>query len=766
MVETNLPIIFLGNVVVFPYSEIRVEFNLSKDKLVLENASKYNDNYVLLINLVDPLEENPRIKDLPNTGVIGKIKSKIELANGMVRVVITGIDRVEVINYFESDYGYLESFVVPVKDFDYDEVEARALRRLLFKNLTNYIDNSSFMSNSVLGRVSDVDSISKLTDIVVFELPLDYSEKLKYLNELNPIKRIKMITADLCKEIETVKLENELETSLKEKIDDSQREYLLREKIRIIKEELGESDIKDSEVEDLKSRINKKELPIRVRKRLLEELKRYSLSSEASPEITIIRSYIDWMLNLPWLESSKDNYKISEVMEILNESHYGLVEVKRRICEYVCVMQKTDKVNSPIICLTGPPGVGKTTLAKSIAKSLNKMFVKISVGGVNDEAEIMGHRRTYLGASPGKIIQGLKKAGTNNPIFLIDEVDKMTRDYHGDPAAALLEVLDREQNSSFCDNYIEEEFDLSKVVFILTANDITKVPVALRDRLEVIELSSYTNYEKQEICKKYLIPKLFREYKLRDNNIVITDDGMRSIIRDYTRESGARELSRLIEKICRRILCEDINDTIIDKENLVDYLGIEKYHHNKNDNNNKSGIVNGLAYTVCGGEVLKVSVTKYKGKGNFKVTGSVGGVMCESVDIAVSYLKSNCDKFGIDYKVFNNNDFHIHIEDGSTPKDGPSAGITVVSALISLIKDKIISNSISMTGEITLRGKVLPVGGLREKLIAASVNDINKVFIPVENKYELESISDEIKEKIEIVFIRDYLELYYYLFNE
>lgn len=766
MVETNLPIICLRNAIVFPYNEIRIEFSKTQDKLVLENSSKFNDNYVLLINLNDPLEENPRIKDLPNIGVIGKIKSKIELSNGTVRVVITGIDRVEVINYLESDYGYLESFVVPVKDYEYDEVEARALRRILFKNLTSYIDNSSAMSNSVLGRISGVDNISKLTDIVISELPLDYSDKLKYLNEVNSIKRIKMITTDLCREIETVKLENQLENTLKEKIDDSQREYLLREKIRLIKEELGESNIKDAEVEILREKIDNKQLPIKVRKRLLEELKRYSLSSEASPEVTVIRSYIDWLLNLPWLEFSNDSYKASEVREILNETHYGLEEVKRRVCEFVVVMEKVKKTNSPIICLVGPSGVGKTTLAKSIARALNKRFVKISVGGVNDEAEIIGHRRTYLGANPGKIIQGLKKAGVNNPVFLIDEVDKMTKDYHGDPASALLSVLDKEQNDSFCDNYIEEEVDLSKVMFILTANDITKIPVALKDRLEIIELSSYTNYDKQEICKKYLIPKLFKEYKLRDNNVSISDEAISLIIRNYTKESGARELSRQIERICRKIVYDDINDVIIDKSNLKDYLGIEKYHHNKNDNNNKSGIVNALAYTVCGGEILKVSVTKYKGKGNIKVTGSIGKVMEESVEIAFSYLKSNCDKFEIDYKIFNNNDFHIHIEDGATPKDGPSAGITVISAIISLIKDKVIPSNISMTGEITLRGKILPVGGLKEKLIAASVNEINKVFIPNDNKGDIDDIQIEIKEGMEIIFIRDYLELYYYLFNE
>ena len=765
MVETNLPIVLLKNIILFPYNEIRVEINSSKEKLVLENAEKYNDNHILLINLQDPLEENPSIKDLPNVGVIGKIKSKIELSNGSVRVVVAGLSRVEILNYMENDYGYIESFVIPIKNYDYNEVEATALKRILFNDLNNYIDTSPLMSNSVLGRITGVDDISKLTDIIAAELPLEYGNKLKYLNTKDPIKRIKLIIEDLNREIETVKLEQEIELTLKEKIDASQREYLLREKIRIIKEELGESTIKETEIDNLKKKIENTDLPDKIRKRLDEELKRYILSSESSPEITIIRTYIDWLLNLPWNKQTKDNYKIKEVEEILNETHYGLEDIKLRIVEFVAVMEHTNNVNSPIICLTGPPGVGKTTLAKSIAKSLNKKFVKISVGGVSDEAEIVGHRRTYLGANPGKIIQSMKQVGVNNPVFLIDEIDKLTKDYHGDPAAALLEVLDKEQNKTFCDNYIEEEFDLSNVLFILTANDINAIPNALKDRLEIIELSSYTNLDKKEICKKYLIPKLFKQYKLRDNNISINDSAINKIITDYTKEAGARELSRKIEQICRKIIYEDISDTIIKASDLNHYLGLSKYHHQKNDNSNKSGIVNALAYTIFGGEILKVSVTTYKGSGKVQVTGSIGKVMNESVEVALSYIKSNAENFGIDINIFKEQDFHIHIEEGAVKKDGPSAGITITSAIISLLQEKIIPNDISMTGEITLRGKILPIGGLKEKLIAASVNNIKKVFIPLDNKTDLEEIPETIKNKIEIILVRDYLDVYYYLFN-
>lgn len=766
MVETNLPIILLKNKILFPYSEVRVEFTRSKDKLVLENSLKYNDNHVLLVNLVDPLEENPNVRDLPNLGVVGKIKSKIELSNGVVRVVLAGLERVEVLNYLENDYGYLESFVVPIRDYDYDDLEANALKRILIKDLNQYIDISSLMSNSVLGRIVGVDNISKFADIVCSELPIDYSSKLKYLMEANPIQRIKMIIEDLSKEIETINLENEIELSLKDKIDASQREYLLREKIRIIKEELGESTIKDMEIESLREKISLKDLPIRVRKRVQEELKRYILSSEASPEVTIIRTYIDWILSLPWRESSSGRYKVKQVQEILNETHYGLDNVKRRIIEFVSVAEKTNSNGSTIICLVGPPGVGKTTLAKSIAKSLNKKFVKISVGGVSDEAEIIGHRRTYLGANPGKIIQGMKKAGVNNPVFLIDEVDKLTKDYHGDPASALLDVLDKEQNRHFCDNYIEEEFDLSKVLFILTANDISKIPVALRDRLEVIELSSYTNYDKKEICKKYLLPKLFKEYKIRDNNVSVNDFAINKIIEDYTKEAGARELSRKIEQICRKIVYEDLHDVVVKASNLKDFLGPVKYYHQKNDTSNQSGIVNALAYTVYGGEILKVSATCYEGNGKIKVTGSVGKVMEESVEVALSYIKANARNFGLEDILFQFRDFHVHIEEGASPKDGPSAGITIVTTILSLLKDEVIANDISMTGEMTLRGKILPIGGLKEKLIAASVNGIQQVFIPLENKVDLEDVPDEIRKKLDIILVRDYLDVYYYLFHE
>ena len=770
MVETNLPILFLKDVVIFPYNEVRLEFDRT-EKNILTDAETNHDGHLLLINLLDPLEERPLIKDLPRIGVLGKIRSKIELSNGNVRVVLTGIDRVEVLNYLEKENGDLEAFVIPTKEYDYNETEATALRRMLNRNLENYVEVSPYMSNAVLGRINGVSSISKLSDIIVSDLPLEYETKIKYIGMPNPMFRIRRIIEDLNRELETARLENELERALKYRLEKEQKEYVLREKLDLIKEELGEDDIKDSDLSIIQEKINNIQAPDRIKKRLKEEYKRYELSPTSSPEITIVRNYIDWLLSLPWEEKTKDNENLKLVKEELDKSHYGLDQVKDRILEYIAVKNNTNNSNSPIICLVGPPGVGKTTLAKSIARALNKKFVKISVGGVNDEAEIMGHRRTYIGANPGKIIQGMKKTGSKNPVFLIDEIDKITKDYHGDPASALLDVLDKEQNNIFTDNYIEEEFDLSEVMFILTANTVSTIPEALRDRLEIIELSSYTLYEKISICTNYLIPKLLKEHNIPKERFQITTEAIQKIILSYTKEAGARELERQIATICRKVVISMLsNDSkllyIIEENDIEKYLGKSKYNHIQNDKNHQSGVVNALAYTPSGGDILKVSSLTYPGKGRLTLTGSLGEVMKESAYIALSYIKSNYQKFNIDLEDMNNQDIHIHFEEGAVPKDGPSAGITMVTSLLSTLKNHPIDNTISMTGEITLRGKVLPIGGLKEKLIAASINGIKKVFIPEENLSDLEEIPENVKEDLHIILVNNYLDIYKELFKE
>lgn len=548
-------------------------------------------------------------------------------------------------------------------------------------------------------------------------------------------------------------------------MEEDQREYMLREKIRLIKEELGEVDLKEEDINKIRFKMNNLDLPENIVKRLNEEIDRYSLTSSASPEVTTIRTYIDWLLSLPWNKVSSDITDIKKIESVLNESHFGLDSVKKRILEFIAVRKKTNTASSPILCLVGPPGVGKTSLASSIAKALGKEFVKVSLGGINDEAEILGHRRTYVGASPGKIIQQMKKAKTSNPVFLIDEVDKITKDYKGDPASALLEILDKSLNNRFCDNYIEEEFDLSKVLFILTANNIEKVPAPLLDRLEIIELSSYTIYEKISIAKYHLIPNLLNDYKVK--SIYFTDSAIEKIITSYTKEAGARDLYRQIDSVIRKVIISRERNSKVEvtPSDIEMYLGPAKYSIMTNEETNKTGIVNGLAYTPYGGTILKVTCTLYPGNGGITLTGALGDVIKESIYIALSYIKANSTKFKIDYKIFEESDFHFHIEEGAIPKDGPSAGITIVTAILSLLKNKIIDNKISMTGEITLRGKILPVGGLKEKLISAVTNGITTVYLPLELSRELALLPNEVKDKLDIILVEDYDEVYKRLFK-
>jgi len=766
MVETNLPIIFLKEHILLPYNEIRLEFVDENDKLVLNTSELCHDSHLLLINLTDPLEINPTIRELPKVGILGKIKSKIELPNGMVRVIIVGIDRVEILNYLENDNHNLEAFVIPTKEFDYNSNEATALKRILFRDLETYISLSSYMSNNVLGRIQGINSISRISDIIVNELPLEYLDKLKYVSMVNPMDRIRLIIENLNKEIETIKLENALEDELKVRLEQGQKEFVLKEKLKLLKEELGENDLKEDDITKLKEKIDTMVIPNNIRKRLEDELKRYELTPISSPEVTVVRNYIDWLINLPWYKTTRDNYNLDKIEESLNNSHYGLDSVKQRIIEHIAVSKNTKNKLSPIICFVGPPGVGKTSLAKSIAKALNKKFVKISVGGISDDAEIVGHRRTYIGSSPGKIIQAMKKAGSNNPVFLIDEIDKLTKTYKSDPATCLLDILDKEQNNMFIDNYIEEEYDLSNVMFILTANNVNNIPEALRDRLEIINLSSYTIIEKLRIAKNHLIPILSKEHNIY--NVSITDNALKKIIINYTKEAGARELNRLLAGIFRKVVVESLktkkdNFTINEKE-IKKYLGIEKYNSNFNSVNNSFGVVNALAYTPYGGEILKVSSVSFKGDKEVILTGHLGEVMKESVSVALSYIKSNYELFNIDYKKFNN-DFHIHFESGSIPKDGPSAGVTIITSLISLLTEKIIDNNISMTGEVTLRGDILPIGGLKEKLIAAVINNITKVFIPRSNLKDLEEVDKEIINSLEIIPVDNYIEIYDNLFK-
>ena len=767
MVKTNLPVILLRGAVLLPYCEFRLELNNDIDKHILKLSEDFHDKHILIVSPSNPLEEVIDIDSLPKIGTVAKINMKMELGN-ITRIMLEGVNRVKVeeyVNYGEND-SVLNAVITSTTQFAMSPLDETALIRKLNRRVETYVSKVPNISNGILSQISNVNSISKISDIVANYLPIEFERKLEYLNTINPYKRVIMLFEDIKTEEEIVELDKKIDLKLKEALDNSQKEYVLREKTRLIKEELGDINLKENDVEILKDKISKLKCNSKVKDKLYSELKKYEMMNSNSPEVSVVRNYIDLMLSLPWNTLSKENKNLRLVKERLDNTHYGLDNVKERIIEFLAVKELSNDLKTPIICLVGPPGVGKTTLARSIAESIDRKFVKISVGGVNDEAEIIGHRRTYIGSSPGKIISAMKKCKVNNPVFLIDEIDKMTKDVKGDPASTLLEVLDPEQNKYFTDSYVEEEYDLSHVMFILTANYLYQIPEALRDRLEIIEINGYTEYEKLDIAKKHLITRLLKEHGLDDKNVSISDNALMMIIRNYTKEAGVRELERCISKIFRKIAKEIVvNDASIKKykiteKNLIEYLGKKKFLYEELDKNDESGIANGLAYTEYGGVLLPIEVTYYKGKGALILTGSLGNVMKESAEIALSYIKSHYDEFGINYKLLTDSDIHIHVPEGAVPKDGPSAGITLTSALISAFTNKPIDKSIGMTGEITLRGTVLPIGGLKEKTMGAHRSGIKKILIPSKNECDLEEIPSEIKKDIKFVLVNNYEDVY------
>ncbi|MDD4027737.1 MAG: endopeptidase La [Bacilli bacterium] len=769
MLKTNLSVILLRGIVLLPHCELRIEINNDIEKKIIENAEKYNDGMILIVSPINPLEEVVSIKDLLNIATIGKVKLKIQLKDEVTRVVIEGINRVNVVEYINAENHTFEANIEPTTRFVINEKDETALIRKLVGEVEGLISKVPYMSNSILNEISNEKSIAKITDLVANYLPLAFERKLDFLKTVNPYTRVIMLIEDIKTEEEIISIDEKIESELKKQLEDSQKEFILREKIRIIKEELGDISVKDSDVEILRTKIEKLKCNKKVKDKLYNELKKYEMMNANSPEMGVVRNYIDWLLDLPWNVFSKEELDLNKARRTLDESHYGLDKVKTRIIEFLAVKQVTNNMKSPIICLVGPPGTGKTTLAMSIAKAINRNFVKISVGGINDEAEIIGHRRTYIGANPGRIISTMKKAKTSNPVFLIDEIDKMTKNYKGDPASAMLEILDKEQNKYFIDNYIEEEYDLSNVMFILTANNIYDIPEALRDRLEIIKLSGYTEYEKLDIAKKHTIFRELKEHRIKNGNIKFDDLGILTIIRHYTKEAGVRELERLIESIIRKIITERINNknldnVIINSKNVEKYLGKKIYMYSEKENNEEIGVATGLAYTESGGDILPIEATYYNGKGNLLLTGSLGDVMKESAQIALSYIKGHCSLYNIDYNLLQNSDIHIHVPEGAIPKDGPSAGITVTTAIISAFTNKCVNKNIAMTGEITLRGTVLPIGGLKEKAIGANRSKIKTIILPKKNERDLDEIPDEIKKNLKFKFVSNYEEVYKLIF--
>lgn len=770
MVKTNLPVIILKGAVILPYCEFRLDLNNPIDKHILELSEKNHDSHLLIVSPSNPLEESIEIPDLPKLGVVVKVTMKMAIGKN-IRIIVQGLNRVNVLSYedYKNETNILSASITSTTQFAMSPMDETALIRKIQKRVEAYINKVPNASNSILSEISNVNSISKVSDITANYLPIDFERRLEYLNTINPYKRVIMLFEDIKTEEEIMELDKKIDVKLKKVLDDSQKEFILREKIKLIREELGDVNSKENDALMLKEKVDKLDCKDSIKNKIYNEIKKYELMNSNSPEVGVVRNYIDLMLSLPWNNKDKENDDLKVAREILDRTHYGLKKIKDRIIEYLAVKKLSNNETSPIICLVGPPGVGKTTLAKSIAEATNRKFVKISVGGVSDEAEIMGHRRTYIGSNPGKIITAIKKAKVNNPVFLIDEVDKMTRDLKGDPASALLEVLDKEQNKTFVDSYVEEEFDLSNVMFILTANYIENIPIELRDRLEIIELSSYTDFEKLNIAKDYLIKKNLEECGLTNTSISFSDNSLLSIIRNYTREAGVRELDRTIASILRKIATNIVEGSskkkyIINENNITNYLGVYKY----NDNlvlENSVGTFNALAFTSFGGETLKVEVTYYKGDGKIILTGQLGDVMKESCEIALSYIKANCNTFGIDYEELSNSNIHIHALDGAVKKDGPSAGIAITTAIISAFKKKKVANNIGATGEISLNGNILPIGGLKEKSIGAKKGNIDTIIIPTANKKDLEEIEDEIKNGINYIEVSNYMDAYKILFG-
>lgn len=770
--KNNLPVILLKGLIILPYQEVRLELNNDISLRVIDIAALKHLNHILVVCPKNQMEENPEVSDLPKVGVIGKIKTKIELPNGNFRVVIAGLERVKVDLYYNyhGELDILGATVTKIELPKFKEIEEAAKTKMLLTVLTKYVNNSPSLSNSILGSIKEIHNLEKLTDMITAFVPLSFEKKLAYMAELNPLKRAEKLITDINIELEIIVLDKKIENELRKGLDESQKEFILKEKIKEIKKELGEEDYKDNEVTLFKTLLDKLTINEDIKLKLASEIKKYELSSVNNPETAIIRNYLDTVLNLPWQKLSIDETNLVKITNALNKTHFGLDQVKERIIEYIAVKKRNNALISPIICLVGPPGVGKTSLAISIAKALNKKFYKISVGGLNDSNELIGHRRTYLGASLGKIMQGIKKCDTKNPLILIDEVDKMVKDFKGDPASTLLDILDINQNKMFVDNYIEEPFDLSDVLFILTANNEETIPLELKDRLEIINLNSYTELEKLNIAKNYLLPIIYEDHLVSSKEIVIKDEIILMIINDYTKEAGVRELDRCLRTIVRKIITNnDQNKNIIkvtlNKTNLSSYLGIPKYSEHSYLIKNY-GTINSLACTSYGGLIMPIECLLYPGKSDIKYTGKLGDVIKESIEVSLSYIKANADSFGFDLKSLKGKDLHLHALEAAIPKDGPSAGVAITTALLSLLLKKVLPSNISMTGEISLLGNILKVGGIKEKAIAAYNNGINIIYLPNDNKDDLEKLPLIIKEKITFKLVKDYQEIFKDLFNK
>ena len=754
MIE-NLPAIALRGTTILP--DMIVHFDVSREKSIkaIEKAM-VQEQRIFLITQRDPEVEEPVQEDLYRIGTIAEIKQLVKTKNNMIQVLVEGKERAELL-HFEENSDYLDAEIALFKEEHAEEMDVNlkeAMMRGMKELFVRYCNENPKLSKDLANQILEQEEVQKVIDQIAVNLPMRYEDKQKILEAVTLEERYEVLGMILSNEIEIMQIRVDLNQKVKQRVDKNQRDYILREQLKVIREELGDQDT-ISEADQFREQVEKLKASKEVKERIKKEIDRFKNTAGSQAEAGVMRSYIETLLSLPWDKTSRDNKNLKKAKEILEEDHYGLEKVKERIMEFLAVRTLTKKGDSPILCLAGPPGTGKTSIARSVARALGKEYVRMSLGGVRDEAEIRGHRRTYIGAMPGRIANGLIQAGVKNPLMLLDEIDKVSSDYKGDTSSALLEVLDAEQNSKFRDHYVEIPLDLSEVLFIATANDLQTIPRPLLDRMEIIEINSYTENEKEHIAKEHLIPKQIRIHGLKEHQLTIDSEALKEMITGYTKEAGVRNLERKIGEICRKtarkILEEKQEKVEVTKENLEEFLGRAKFTYQKKNQSDEIGIVRGLAWTSVGGDTLQIEVNLMPGKGEFLLTGQLGDVMKESAQAGISYIRSVAEEYHIESEFFQKHDLHIHIPEGAVPKDGPSAGITMATAMLSAITKIPVKANVAMTGEITLRGRVLPIGGLKEKLLAAKSAGIEKVLIPMENQADVVEMDKEITEGLEIV---------------
>lgn len=752
-IKKNVPLLPLRGLLVYPTMVLHLDVGREKSVQALEQAMM-NDHMIFLATQREISIDEPGEEEIFKVGTYTKIKQMLKLPNGTIRVLVEGLNRAQIESYVELE-DYTSVDIKELAEEELKDAEAEALMRTLLDHFDQYIKISKKISAETYATVTDIEEPGRMADIVASHLPLKLKDKQEVLETVDVKKRLNRVISLIHNEKEVLEIEKKIGQRVKRSMERTQKEYYLREQMKAIQKELGDKEGKTGEVSSLMSKIEESSMPDSVRETALKELNRYEKIPSSSAESSVIRNYIDWLINLPWGIYTEDRLDLKLASEILDDEHHGLEKVKERVLEYLAVQKLTNSLKGPILCLAGPPGVGKTSLAKSIAKSLDRKFIRISLGGVRDESEIRGHRRTYVGAMPGRIIRGMSKAGTMNPVFLLDEIDKMSSDFRGDPSSAMLEVLDPEQNHNFSDHYIEETFDLSQVLFIATANNLATIPGPLRDRMEIITIAGYTEVEKAEIVKDHLLPKQLKDHGLKKGNLQLREAAIYDTIRYYTREAGVRGLERQLAAICRKaaraIVAEDRKRITVTEKNLSEFLGKRLYRYGQAETTDQVGVVTGLAYTTVGGDTLSIEVSLSPGKGKLLLTGKLGDVMRESAQAAFSYIRSKADELNIDPNFNEKHDIHIHVPEGAVPKDGPSAGITIATALVSALTGRPVSKEVGMTGEITLRGRVLPIGGLKEKALGAHRAGLKTIILPKDNEKDIDDIPESVREGLTFI---------------